>query len=68
MKLSAYRAKESLTLAAMAERVGVGESAMSRYETGSRRPEWSVLARIMEITNGEVTANDFVEQADTEAA
>ena len=68
MKLSEYRAKKKLTLAVLAEMVGVSESTISRYETGHRRPEWPVLARITEITAGDVTANDFVEQADHEAA
>lgn len=44
----------------LAERLGIGRPAVTRYLNGSRRPEWDVIARIIEVTGGAVTANDFV--------
>lgn len=44
----------------LAERLGIGRPAVTRYLNGSRRPEWDVIERIMQVTDGKVTANDFV--------
>lgn len=44
----------------LADKIGVGRPAVTRYLNGSRRPEWDVIERITRVTNGAVTANDFL--------
>lgn len=41
----------------------MSRQALSRYESGQRRPEWDVLVRISEVTSGAVTPNDFLPEA-----
>ena len=65
--LRRWRLKQRLTLAALAERVGVDLSNLARYERGERTPRPAVLARIRDVTGGAVTANDFL-PPNTEAA
>ena len=63
MKLSEYLAREKLTASAFAAQVDVTHVAIVRYLNGTRRPEWPIIQRIMDVTAGEVTANDFMEAA-----
>lgn len=58
--LRRWRLTQRLTLAALAERVGVDLSNLARYERGERMPRPAVLARIRDVTQGAVTANDFL--------
>jgi transcriptional regulator with XRE-family HTH domain len=57
--LTAFRRRHNLTLAAFAERIGVGKSAVYKWETGAC-PRPAMMARIVAATNGAVTANDFI--------
>lgn len=59
MKLRHYRDTHNLTLAQMAELVGVSEVSMSRYERGDRMPRPEVMRKIGEVTGGAVRPNDF---------
>jgi transcriptional regulator with XRE-family HTH domain len=59
MKLRTYREENGLTLAQMAEKVGVSEVSMSRYERGDRMPRPEVMRKIGEVTGGAVRPNDF---------
>ncbi|GFO81779.1 MAG: hypothetical protein A49_14060 [Methyloceanibacter sp.] len=66
MHLEAWRTRENLTLDDVAERLralGVQVSSVSvgRHERFQRMPGRDVLRGYAKITNGEVTANDFVE-------
>lgn len=62
MRLSDYLSdRPEITDADFAERIGVSRQALWRYKSGDRRPEWDVLAKISEVTNGEVTPNDFLQ-------
>lgn len=58
MKLRDYRIQKNVTLAWLAERVGVSEVAMSRYERGVRVPRRDIMRRIEEVTEGAVRPND----------
>ena len=60
MKLRDYLSSHGLTTADFAEVIGVSQASVSRYASGARRPEWTVLGRIVMATNGRVTANDFM--------
>jgi transcriptional regulator with XRE-family HTH domain len=56
--------------AQLARDLGITASALWQWQTvlekRERSPSFKVVERIMEITDGEVTANDFIRQ--TEAA
>lgn len=58
MKLPEWRILEKLTLAEAAGRIGVTAVAFGRYERG-RVPDPARLQKIIEVTGGKVTANDF---------
>ena len=61
MKLSAYMEQNGLTPDAMAQRVGdCSESAVRKWMYGERVPRADQLRRIFEVTEGAVSANDFV--------
>jgi transcriptional regulator with XRE-family HTH domain len=45
-----YRTKNSLTLAQLAEQLGVSLATVSRWETGQREPRGRELAKIVEVT------------------
>lgn len=60
MKLSAWISKKKLTHAAFGAMIGATQAAVSRYVSGQRVPRPRVMARIVEVTKGQVTANDFV--------
>ncbi|WP_448208126.1 helix-turn-helix domain-containing protein [Azospirillum sp. sgz302134] len=59
MQLSSYMEANGETDATMAAKVGVSIQAMNRYRLGQRRPREAEMVRIFEVTNGEVTPNDF---------
>lgn len=60
MTLRDYLDKHGLTASAFADLVGVKHSSVSRWAAGETRPDWGRLARIQEVTQGAVTAADFV--------
>ncbi len=60
MDIKTYIKRKSLTEAQFAALIGVGQSAVSRYMSGKRVPEWKVLLRIVEATKGAVKPNDFL--------
>lgn len=62
MKLAEWRKHARLTQAEMAALVGVANrETIARYEAG-RMPRRDVLIKIMRLTHGLVTPNDFVEK------
>jgi transcriptional regulator with XRE-family HTH domain len=60
MRLADYLSREGISDTEFAAMIGVSRMSVGRYRSGERRPEWDVLARIVEATRGEVTANDFL--------
>lgn len=60
MKLAKYLKDHKLTHQEFASRIGSSQAAVSRYAAARRFPEAQVLARIQQVTKGQVTANDFV--------
>lgn len=65
--LGDYLAARNMTLKAFADSVGSDESSISRYVRGERVPRGQTMARIIAITNGQVTANDFLPAVNKEA-
>ena len=60
MNLPAFRESRRLSAAEFGRRAGVAHSTVLRWEDGSTFPSRRALARIAEITGGEVTPNDFM--------
>lgn len=44
----------------VAEQLGVDHVSVNRYVAGTRRPAWDVMQKIIELTEGHVTPNDFL--------
>ena len=59
MKLLDWRTAQALTLAQLAERVGVTKISLSRYERGERIPAREIMQKIAAVTDGAVQPNDF---------
>lgn len=59
MKLRVYRALANLTQQALAERLGVSELSVIKYEGGTTIPSREGLLRIYQLTGGLVAPNDF---------
>lgn len=67
MQLRQYRLAKGLTLAALAQKVGVTDVSLSRYENG-RMPRRAIVRKISEVTGGAVQANDFMLAPESKAA
>lgn len=68
MKLDEYLSARGLTCEAFAEKIGVTGTSVWRYAHGERLPRPATMRRIVEATDGAVTAQDFYSSADSEAA
>jgi transcriptional regulator with XRE-family HTH domain len=63
MRLEEYLAETGLTRAEFARRIGVRHISVTRYLREGRVPEPSVMCKIIEATDGKVSANDFFDLA-----
>ncbi|MGE0417307.1 MAG: helix-turn-helix domain-containing protein [Acetobacteraceae bacterium] len=61
MKLASYIKQQNLTYREFAELCGFDAAQVNRWATGKRLPTLDVVARIKVVTNGQVTADDFME-------
>lgn len=59
MRLRDWREAQMLTQQALAKNLGCAQATVHRWETGHRRPHPHQMIRIVAITGGAVTANDF---------
>lgn len=59
MTLAEFRSRENLTLAALAERLGLPLTTVHGYLTGQRRPDPDRCRLIAEKTGGEVSAAEL---------
>ena len=48
------------TQGAIAHQLNVTRSYINMIAAGKKKPSWTVASRILEITHGEVTANDLI--------
>lgn len=69
MKLGDWIKNAGLTHEELAQRVGCDTSTITRLipragKSQLRRPSFELVARIKDVTGGEVTANDFLPEAD----
>ena len=60
MTLSDWMSWQEKTDSWVAERIGVDRVSVCRYRTGTRIPDWDILPRIVQLTSGAVTPNDFL--------
>lgn len=60
MKLASFLTSQKLTSAEFAEMVGVSAKAVTNWRQGNRFPRPEALDRIQRVTNGAVTAIDFL--------
>jgi transcriptional regulator with XRE-family HTH domain len=59
MKLSDWLRQEGMTQAVFGERIGSDQANVSRWITGHHTPSLATLLKIMKVTKGAVTAEDF---------
>lgn len=59
MTQNEYRAENHLTLEEFGALIGVDLSTAGRYEAGIRTPGPKIMAKIHEVTGGQVTPNDY---------
>ncbi|WP_180966793.1 helix-turn-helix domain-containing protein [Cohaesibacter celericrescens] len=63
--LKDWRLTRGWTQTQLGHRIGVTKGAVCKYEQG-RPPEWGVMTKLVEVTAGTVTPNDWL--PDQEAA
>lgn len=68
MKLGPYLELQKLTLGAFGKSIGVTRQAVCRYVAGDRIPDRYTMSKIMAVTRGAVTANDFYNAPSKKAA
>jgi transcriptional regulator with XRE-family HTH domain len=59
-KLREYRIARGLSQQDLAASVGVKKAAISRIEQGKRVPSMGLVARLVEVSAGELCADDFM--------
>lgn len=60
MQLSSYLSDHDISIPQFAQKIGAANRTIVwRYVHGIRRPNKKMLQRIYDVTNGEVTPNDF---------
>jgi hypothetical protein len=60
MKLADWLKQTNTRRYVFAEQIGVRRSVVTEYCDGNFRPASDVMERIVKVTNGAVTANDFL--------
>ena len=63
MRLATFLDQKKIPDSEFATDIGITRQAIHRYKTGARFPEPHILNRIYEITDGQVTPNDFAGHA-----
>lgn len=60
MKLRDWRIKKGWSQEDLAKSLTTTQESVSYWETGAIMPRREILQDIIELTNGKVTANDFI--------
>jgi transcriptional regulator with XRE-family HTH domain len=60
MRLDDYLKTTRTPVKKFAQAIGVARQTLHRYLAGKREPSFDTLAKIKEVTDGKVTADDFV--------
>lgn len=67
-KLRTWRREAGLTIEAVAAKLRVSVGSLSRIERGEQWPDRQFFERMASLTNGDVTANDFLPAASASKA
>jgi hypothetical protein len=67
MTLSEYLDWKNLTETEFGSLIGRSQSAVNKLKNSKRRPDWETLTRIVAVTDGAVTWQDFVSSKDPPA-
>lgn len=67
MRLNDYINTHDLTRALLAEKLGVSHETVRRYLTGESVPRPRTMQKITDLTEGQVTPNDFYTSQSGEA-
>lgn len=65
MRLDDYLSAHKLTEQQFADLLGISQQAVHRYRRGKRIPDSKIMRRIVQATNGAVSANDFFDEQTT---
>jgi len=60
MKLKIWLETKGIRPATFAKQLGCSHTTIGRYLNGERLPRRNILMKIDKVTEGEVTANDFI--------
>jgi transcriptional regulator with XRE-family HTH domain len=66
MQLSQWMQQHGFDDAAFGAAVDVDRVTISRIRRGVNKPSWDLAARIRDVTQGAVTADDFLAQGDVQ--
>lgn len=58
--LRQYRQDKGITLEDVAKAVGTSSATISRIERRKQAASWSLVAKLREVTNGRIRADDFL--------
>lgn len=61
MKLGEWMEESQLDDAAVAARVRSDRSTISRVRRGMHKPSWELVEKLRDVSDGKVTANDFLD-------
>jgi len=59
--LSKFMEDRQLSDELVSEAIGVSRVTISRIRRGKVRPDWSTIGKLKEFSEGEITADDFVD-------
>jgi transcriptional regulator with XRE-family HTH domain len=59
--LRRFRENNALTLEALAELAGISAPSLSRIETWQQTPSLALVSRLIKVSNGELSADDFLQ-------
>lgn len=58
--LTRYRHDADLSMAALAAKAGTTRQTIHRIESGEQRPSWELAARLIAVSEGRLSADDFL--------
>lgn len=67
MKLADFLKDRDIKVADFAERIGRSRKQVHEYMAGTATPRGEAMVKIIDATEGEVTANDFLPSGSAEA-
>jgi transcriptional regulator with XRE-family HTH domain len=68
MRLAEWMDSNGVTDASLGERLGVDRTTISRIRCGRNKPSWDLAAKIKEASDGSVTPDDFLSEAQSDSS